>query len=143
MRTQGFDADALEDLLERRSGLAGISGIGGDMRALRGAAAANADAALAVAMFCYAVRKQVAAMAAALAGIDALVFSGGIGENDRHTRSDVCTGLAWMGVIVDSARNARVPGVVSSDESRVVVRVVQSAEDEQIATEAAKLLSTA
>jgi len=142
IREHGMDADALEDLFDRHCGLAGVSGIGSDMRALRVAAATNDDARLAIDLFCYAVRKQVAAMAAALGGLDALVFSGGIGEHDARTRSDVCAGLVWMGVVLDGSRNALAPGIVSAEASKVVVRVVPSAEDEQIALEVVTVLVT-
>jgi acetate kinase len=101
MRARRLDADALEALVNREAGLRGVSRLSGDMRQLRAAAAAggegSADAALAVAMFCQGVRKQVAAMAASLGGIDALVFTGGIGENDGATRDAIAHGLAWMG----------------------------------------------
>ena len=82
MREKKFDAAMLEELVDHRSGLLGISGVGSDMRRLHEAASSNADARLAIQMFCYSVRKQVAAMIAALDGVDLLVFTGGIGEND-------------------------------------------------------------
>src|SRR6204780_1855057 len=103
-REKKFDAAMLEELVDRRSGLLGISGIGGDMRELRKAAVSNADADLAIAMFCYSVRKQIAAMIAALDGIDLLVFTGGIGENDGEARAAICGGLTWIGVSIDEAR---------------------------------------
>ena len=92
MREKKFDAAMLEELVDHRSGLLGISGIGSDMRRLREAASTNADARLAIAMFCYSVRKQVAAMIAALGGIDLLVFTGGIGENDVEAQAAICDG---------------------------------------------------
>lgn len=94
MREKGFDAARLEDLVNRRSGLLGISGIDGDMRRLHAAAATSADARLAIAIFCYSVRKHVAAMAAALGGIDLLVFTGGIGEHDAEVRDAISHDLA-------------------------------------------------
>lgn len=120
MREKQLDANGLDDLVNRRSGLLGISGIGSDMRTLRAAAGtngeANADATLAIEMFCRSVCKQVAAMAASLGGIDALVFTGGIGENDALARDAIVRGLAWMG--------------------RFDVRVLPSQEDAQIARHA-------
>ncbi len=98
MRERQFDATTLEALVDRRSGLLGISGLSSDMRRLHEAAASNADAALAIEMFCYAVRKQIAAMGAALGGIDMLVFTGGIGENDAVVRRKICAGLSWLGI---------------------------------------------
>lgn len=97
-RERGFDAAMLEDLVDRRSGLLGISGIGSDMRLLRKAESSNANARLAIAMFCYSARKQIAAMIAALEGVDSLVFTGGIGEHDTQTREEICRGLSWAGV---------------------------------------------
>src|SRR6202022_4614043 len=89
MREQKFDAATLEDLIDHRSGLLGISGIGSDMRRLHVAATSNPDARLAIDMFCYSVRKQIAAMMAALGGVDLLVFTGGIGENDSKVRASI------------------------------------------------------
>ena len=96
MREKGMDAEQLEALVNRRSGLIGVSGLSGDMRELHAAAASNSNAALAIEMFCMGVRKQVALMAAVLGGIDRLVFTGGIGENDAAVRRSVCAGLAWV-----------------------------------------------
>ncbi|MGA8555518.1 MAG: acetate/propionate family kinase, partial [Candidatus Acidiferrales bacterium] len=96
MREKKFDATMLEELVDHRSGLLGISGVGSDMRRLHEAASSNADARLAIQMFCYSVRKQVAAMIAALGGVDLLVFTGGIGENDVETRAAICGGLSWL-----------------------------------------------
>jgi acetate kinase len=113
-REKKYDAAGLEDLVDRRSGLLGVSGLTSDMRRLHEAAASSADARLAIRMFCYSVRKQVAAMVAALEGADLLVFTGGIGENDAETRAAICGGLAWLG-------------------AGLQVRVLASQEDEQIA----------
>jgi acetate kinase len=95
IREKQFDAAMLEDLIDHRSGLLGISGVGGDMRRLHGAASTNADARLAIEMFCYSVRKQIAAMIAALDGVDMIVFTGGIGENANEVRALICAGLTW------------------------------------------------
>ena len=119
MRVKKLDAARIEDLVYRRSGLLGISGITSDMRRLHEAAATNADARLAIRMFCYSVRKQIAAMIAALEGIDLLVFTGGIGENDAPVRAEICDGLAW---------------------AAPAVRVLASHEDEQIARHTRELL---
>ena len=103
MREQKFDAAMLEDLIDHRSGLVGISGIGSDMRRLHDAASSNPDARLAIEMFCYSVRKQIAAMMAVLGGVDLIVFTGGIGENDGEVRASICAGLSWAGVSLDNA----------------------------------------
>lgn len=123
MRERTFDAAMLEDLIDHRSGLLGISGLSGDMRRLHDAASTNPDAGLAVEMFCYSVRKQIAAMMAALDGLDMLVFTGGIGENDGEVRASICAGLSWAGIHLDAAQN--------HGNSRV--QVFASKEEEQIA----------
>jgi acetate kinase len=133
MREKKFDAAMLEELVDRRSGLLGISGVGGDMRRLHEAAWSNADARLAIQMFCYSVRKQVAAMIAALDGVDLIVFTGGIGENDGEARAAICDGLSWIGVSLDEARNRSVQNPISDPTSRCSVLVLASQEDEQIA----------
>ena len=120
-REKGFGAARLEELVDHRSGLLGISGVDSDMRRLRQAASSNADARLAIEMFCISVRKQVLAMAAALGGVDAIVFTGGIGENDALARAEICRGLSWMGVELDQAG------------ARCRVLVLPSQEDQQIA----------
>jgi acetate kinase len=119
----GLQPDALEDLVDRRSGMLGVSGLSGDLRVLR-AAAADSDAQLAIDLFCYSVRKQIGAMAAALGGIDLLVFTGGIGEHDERARAAICTGLDYFG------QGRALP-----------VRVLPSQEDEQIARHTWQLVS--
>jgi acetate kinase len=133
VREKKFDGAMLEDLVDHRSGLLGISGVGSDMRRLREAASSNADARLAIQMFCYSVRKQVAAMIAALSGVDMIVFTGGIGENDVEARAAICSGLTWLGVTLDPARNQSGKNPISDLASRCAVYVLPSREDEQIA----------
>jgi acetate kinase len=133
MREKKFDATTLEELVDRRSGLMGISGVGSDMRRLREAAASNVDARLAIQMFCYSVRKQMAAMIAALDGVDLIVFTGGIGENDGEARAAICGGLTWIGVGLDEARNRSANNPINDPGSRCSVHVLASQEDEQIA----------
>ena len=133
MRAKKFDATMLEEMVDHRSGLLGISGIGSDMRRLHEAASSNADARLAIQMFCYSVRKQVAAMIAVLNGVDLVVFTGGIGENDAEVRAAICGGLSWIGVSLDEVRNLSANNPINNSESRCSVRVMASQEDEQIA----------
>jgi acetate kinase len=133
MREKKFDAATLEDMIDRRSGLLGISGVGGDMRLLHDAASSNVDARLAIDMFCYSVRKQIAAMIAVLGGIDMLVFTGGIGENDSEVRAAICDGLAWTGLCLDRAQNLAANCAINEPASRVLARILPSQEDEQIA----------
>ncbi len=133
LREKKYDAVLLEELVDHRSGLLGISGFDSDMRRLHKAAASNADARLALDMFCYSVRKQIAAMIAALDGVDLIVFTGGIGENDGEARAGICGGLSWIGVNLDQARNRAATNPLSVPASRCTVRVIVSQEDEQIA----------
>ncbi|MFI4981607.1 MAG: acetate/propionate family kinase [Nevskiales bacterium] len=139
-RQKKLDADKLEELIDHRSGLLGISGVGSDMRRLHEAAPSNADARLAIDLFCYSVRKQIAGMVAALDGIDLLVFTGGIGEHDAVVRAAVCGGLSCVGVEIDAARNHAGGDPLSAAASRCMVRMLPSQEDEQIACHAWALL---
>jgi acetate kinase len=141
MREKKFDAARLEALIDQRSGLLGISGLSGDMRRLHEAAASNRGASLAIEMFCYSVRKQVAAMAAVLGGLDMLVFTGGIGENDALVRAQICAGLSCIGVSLDESRNRAASNPVSEGDSRCQVLVLASQEDEQIARHTWALLA--
>ena len=105
MQEHGMDAGAIEDLIYRQSGLLGVSGISSDMRALR--ASAEPAASEAIALFVYRIVRELGSLVAALGGIDALVFSGGIGEHDALTRAEVVTGSRWIGAILDPDRNSR------------------------------------
>ncbi len=133
MRSQGHDAGAIENVIDRRSGLLGISGVSADMRLLHQAAASNADAQLAIAMFCRAVAKTLGAMGAVLNGADLLVFTGGIGEHDAAVRRQICADLAFLGIELDDACNQRGTGPIHRPGSRCAVQVLPSLEDEQIA----------
>ena len=103
------------------------------MRLLHEAAASNAAARLAIEMFCYAVRKQIAGMIAALDGVDTIIFTGGIGEHDGVVRAAICHGLSWMGVSLDEARNLTASNPINDSASRCTIQVLPSQEDEQIA----------
>jgi acetate kinase len=126
MREKKLDARMLEDMIDHRSGLLGISVISSDMRRLHEVASTSVDARLAIDMFCYSVRKQIAAMIAVLGGVDLIVFTGGIGENDGEVRGAICSGLDWAGVVLEDERDDR-------SMPRCQVRVLASQEDEQIA----------
>ena len=141
LREKKLDAAALAALIDHRSGLLGISGVSGDMRLLHEAAAANPDARLAITMFCTAVGKQIAAMITVLNGLDLLVFTGGIGENDAPVRAQICAGLAWLGVTLDASRNRLASNPISAPASRCQVQVLAAQEDEQIARHAWALLA--
>jgi acetate kinase len=130
-RSRKLDYDELEDMVMRHSGLAGISGAGGDMRRLR--ASAEPDAQLAVRMFCLSVAKQAAAQATALEGLDSLVFTGGIGEHDAAARAQICAHLAWTGLRLDETLNQAGQGLISAPGSSIEVRVIPAAENAVIA----------
>ena len=125
---QGRDADALEDLLYHRSGLLGVSGISSDMRTLLASDAAAAREA--VELFVFRCAREAAAMAASLGGLDALVFTAGIGENAPPVRAAVADRLAWLGVTLDGAANERNATRISRTDSRVAAFVVPT--DEQL-----------
>jgi acetate kinase len=92
-------------------------------------------------MFCYSIRKQVAAMIAVLDGVDLLVFTGGIGEHDAKVRAAICDGLSWLGISLDTTRNRSLEDPISNPTSRSPVRVLPSEEDAQIATHTWELSS--
>jgi acetate kinase len=139
-RKKALAADALEQLVDRKSGLLGVSGVTRDMRELRQLSRTNDDARLAVEMFCYQVAKAIAAMAVALYGIDMIVFTGGIGEHDAATRAEVCSRLRFANVLLDEQKNAAASTDVQSDGSVCVIRVMPSQEDLRIAQIAARIL---
>ena len=144
MREKRFDAVRLEALVDQRSCLLGISGLNGDMRHLHEAAASIRDARRVIEMFCYSVRKQVAAMAAVLGGLDMFVSTGCIGKNDAEVRAGVCAGLAWCGIGLDESRNrcaGEFAGLISSGASPCQGRVLVSQEDDQIARHAWAMLA--
>jgi acetate kinase len=125
-------ADALEAIVNKKSGLAGLSGLTNDMRKLREATkCGNAAARLAVNEFVYVLRKYIGGYIAVLGGLDMLVFTGGIGENDAATRAEVCHELEHLGIVLDDAKNKTAQGeaTISTDSSAVHVRVISAAED--------------
>jgi acetate kinase len=138
-RTKGMDAAALEELFNRRSGLLAVSGTTADMQTLLAARTSDPRAENAIALFCYSARKWVGALAAALGGLDCLVFTGGIGQHAAPVREEICRGLEHLGIDLDSARNARSEAVVSAEGSRCVVRVVPTDEERVVARHTARL----
>jgi acetate kinase len=129
----GYSAEKLEALLNHEAGLLGVSGESSEMRVLLEKSKTDPAAALAVQMFCYQVRKFVGAFAAALNGLDTLVFTGGIGEHAAIVRTEICSGLQYLGVALDGAANGRNAEVISAAGGRCVVRVVATDEDLMIA----------
>ena len=131
MDQKGMTAREISDLLYRKSGLLGLSGLSNDMRTLE--AAGTPEAAQAIDYFVFRCQREVGAMAAALGGIDALIFCGGIGENSRLIRARICERLGWMGIEIDHARNAGNAQIISSDLARTTVLVLPTNEELVIA----------
>ena len=136
----GLDAKRIEELLYRRSGLLGVSGISSDMRTLRQSAAPEAREA--IDLFVYRIVREIGSMVAALGGIDALIFTAGIGEHDPLTRAEVAAACGWLGLELDAARNAHGEGRISTDGARVSAWVVPTDEERMIARSTNTLLTT-
>ena len=134
MRSKGMDYDALSDLLYHRSGLLGVSGISDDMRDLL--ASGEPAAREAVDLFVYRIIREMGSLAAALGGLDALVFTAGIGEHAAAVREGVCRGAEWLGVALDARANAEDRTTISRPDSRVAVFVIPTDEDLMIARHA-------
>jgi acetate kinase len=120
-------------MINSRSGLLGVSETSPDVRDLLAREKDDARAAEAIALFCYQAKKWIGAYAAALGGLDTLVFAGGIGENSPEVRARICAGLDFLGVELDRDRNSRNGPVVSKDGGRAIVRVIRTDEEIQIA----------
>jgi acetate kinase len=135
-------ADKLETVISKKSGLVGMSGISNDMRDLREAIKqGNEHARLAVDKFTSTIAKWIGSFYAELGGLDMLVFTGGIGENDIASRAEICAGLEVLGIVIDAARNnVRGEATISAEGSRVVVRVIPPAEDLMIVNHVIRLL---
>ena len=140
MDEEGMDARAIEDLVYKKSGLLGVSGISSDMRKLRDSRAPAA--AEAIALFVYRVVREIGSLAAALGGLDLLVFTGGIGEHDARTRSEVAVACAWLGLRLDESRNWSGEEWISTETSRVAALVIPTDEEKMIARHTAALLGT-
>ena len=131
MEERRMDAKAIEDLLYRRSGLLGVSGLSSDMRTLRQSTAP--EAAEAIALFVYRIVREIGSLAAAMGGIDGVVFTAGIGENDAATRAEVAAGCRWLGLELDEARNGRAEPRISKADSRTSAWIVRTDEERMIA----------
>jgi acetate kinase len=138
---EGYDAAAIERLVDHESGLLGVSGATSDMKALLETRATQPHAAEAVELFCHVLRKHIGAFAAVLGGIDTLVFTGGIGERAAPVREDTCRGLEHLGIQIDRTRNARHDQVISTPGSACTVRIVSTDEDLMIARHTRALLA--
>ncbi|MEO8346077.1 MAG: acetate/propionate family kinase [Betaproteobacteria bacterium] len=132
-KTEQMTPGQIDTMLNHESGLLGISETSSDMRDLLAREATDSRAADAVAVFCYQAKKWVGAYAAALGGLDTLVFAGGIGENAPQVRARICEGLGFLGIEIDPSRNAANAGVISTEASQVSVRVIRTDEELMIA----------
>ncbi len=141
-RTEQMTTDQFYQMVNHKSGLLGVSETSSDMRDLLAREADDIRAAEAVALFCYQAKKWIGCFAAALGGLDALVFAGGIGENAPLVRARICDGLGFLGVEIEQKRNAASEGVISTDTSRVRVRVIPTDEDLMIARSVSRILET-
>jgi len=138
--TEQMTALQFHDMVNRESGLLGVSETSSDMRDLLAREGEDVRAAEAVALFCYQAKKWIGAFAAALGGLDTLVFSAGIGERSAAIRARVCEGLGFLGIDLHSTRNAAHAEVISTEVSRVTVRVIATDEELMIARSVSRLL---
>lgn len=129
----GYSSEQLEKMLNRESGLLGVSGVSSDMKTLLEQRNGNPCAAQAVQMFCYGIRKFIGAYAAVLSGLDTLVFTGGIGERAATIREEICSGLEFLGIQLSPELNATNADVISSPDSKCKLRVIVTDEDRMIA----------
>ncbi|MHB9021532.1 MAG: acetate/propionate family kinase [Halothiobacillus sp.] len=139
-RTENMSAKQFSDMVNFKSGLLGVSETSSDMRDLLDCEMQDVRAAEAVALFCYQVKKWIGAYAAALGGLDTLVFSGGIGENAAPVRARICEGLGFLGIELEASRNTTHAQVISTAASRVAVRVIRTDEELMIARSVSQLL---
>jgi acetate kinase len=143
LKTNGNNADELSTMLDKESGLLGISGSASDMRELHEAAGrGDKQARLAIEMFARAAAKAIGGFVATMGEVDALVFTGGIGEHDAEVRAAICEGMEIFGVQLDEGENRKNAREINWGERRVSVRVIESDEDGQIARHVARLLQT-
>jgi acetate kinase len=127
-------------MVNHESGLLGISETSADVRDLLAQESGDVRAAEAVALFCYQAKKWIGSFAAALGGVDTLVFAGGIGENAPLIRERICDGLGFLGIELDPERNAKSAPLISADAGRVNVRVIRTDEELMIARSVARAL---
>ena len=144
MEKEGLDATGVSNLLNKKSGVLGVFEKSSDMRDLESAAAAGEPrAVLAENMYFYRIKKYIGAYAAAMGGVDVIVFTGGVGENQANARSGACEGLEYMGVKVDAEKNKTrgVEAIISTDDSKVKVVVIPTDEELMIASDTMDILS--
>jgi acetate kinase len=139
---RGWTGERITDTIEHHSGLAGVSGVSSDMRILLERRRSDARAAEAVDMFCYQAQKFVGAFAAALGGLDSLVFTGGIGEHAAEVRKEICAGLNFLGINLEEALNSAHARVISTADSDCTVRVIATNEELMVARHTYRVLAT-
>ena len=144
MEKEGLDATGVSNLLNKKSGVQGVSGVSSDMREICAAVdAGHPRATLALNMYEYRIRKYIGSYAAAMGGVDVILFTGGVGENQDNTREAACRGLEFMGVKIDTEKNKTVRGeeaIISTPDSKVKVVVIPTDEELMIATDTMNLL---
>lgn len=139
-RTGQMTPSQFQQMVNHESGLLGISETSSDMRDLLAHEAGDVRSAEAVALFCYQAKKWIGSFAAALGGVDTLVFAGGIGENAAPVRQRICDGLGFLGIGLDASRNAENAGLISTDGNRTTVRVIRTDEELMIARSVSRVL---
>lgn len=139
-RTEGMSVDRFHRMVNTESGLLGVSETSSDMRDLLKEERSDTRAAEAVALFCYHAKRSIGSLAAALGGLDTLVFSAGIGEHSPIVRARICEGLEFLGIVVDPARNEAGEAVISREDGRVTVRVIPTDEEREIAGSVAEII---
>jgi len=140
-RTERMTAAQFQKMVNHESGLLGVSQISSDLRDLLAQEAGDVRAAEAVALFCYQLKKWVGSFAAALGGLDTLVFAGGIGENAPLIRARICERLGFLGIELSQKRNAKNAPLISRDAGRVKVRVIRTDEELMIARSVTRVLN--
>jgi acetate kinase len=140
LKEKGYDAERIDQLINRESGLSGVSGLTSDMKTLLQKRDSDEPAREAIAMFCYQLSKSIGALCAALGGLDLLIFTGGIGEKSAEIRAEVLAPLAHLGIQIDARRNRAHGATISTPDSRSVVRVIPTNEDLMIARHTNRLL---
>jgi acetate kinase len=140
LEERGMSPTEVSDLLNKQAGLLGVSGTSADMRDLLDREAVDGRAAEAIALFCYQAKKFLGALATVLGGLDVLVFTGGIGEHSATVRERICEGLEFLGIRLDTDRNAAHAPVISSDAAAVTVLIVPTDEDLMVARHTRRLI---
>jgi acetate kinase len=140
--TEGMTPRQFHELVNHQSGLLGVSEISSDMRELLTRENTDTRAAEAIALFCYQARKWIGSFAAALGGLDTLVFSGGIGENCPSIRARICEELGFLGIELNEAHNAKNAALISTHTAQVAVRVIKTDEELMIATSVGRVVDS-